>query len=69
MIIFVGNYAIKIIFATNNSIRMTIMAYNPSYNGIGPSNKTVLRTTKKETETTVSTQNPHPSTPSPRGHA
>ena len=47
----------------------SFMAYNPSYNGIGPSNKTVLRTTKKETETTVSTQNPHPSTPSPRGHA
>lgn len=45
------------------------MASNPSYNGIGPSNRTVLRTTRKETETRVTTQNPAPSTPSPRGHA
>lgn len=42
---------------------------NPSYNGIGSSNKTVLRTTRKEKETKVSTQRPAPSTPSPRGHA
>jgi hypothetical protein len=41
----------------------------PSYNGIGSSNKTVLRTTRKEKETKVSTQRPTPSTPSPRGHA
>ena len=45
------------------------MADNPSYNGIGSSKKTVLRTTRKETETRVSTQRPAPSTPSPRGHA
>ncbi len=45
------------------------MTNNPSYNGIGPSNKTVIRTTRKETETKISTQNPHPNTPSPRGHA
>lgn len=45
------------------------MADNPSYNGIGSSNKTVLRTTRKEPETRVSTQRPTPSTPSPRGHA
>lgn len=51
------------------------MADKPSYNGIGCSQKTVLRTTRKETdkgkseETKVSTQHPSPSTPSPRGHA
>lgn len=45
------------------------MSDNPSYNGIGSSSKTVLRTTRKETETRVSTQRPTPSTPSPRGHA
>lgn len=45
------------------------MADNPSYNGIGSSSKTVLRTTRKETENRVSTQRPVPSTPSPRGHA
>lgn len=54
------------------------MADNPSYNGIGSSRKTVLRTTPKKTETQestkknetrVSTQRPTPSTPSPRGHA
>lgn len=45
------------------------MADNPSYNGIGSSSKTVLRTTRKETETRVSTKNPPSSTPSPRGHA
>lgn len=45
------------------------MADIPSYNGIGSSSKTVLRTTRKEPETRVSTQRPTPSTPSPRGHA
>lgn len=45
------------------------MSDYPSYNGIGSSNKTVLRTTRKEPETKVSTQRPTPSTPSPRGHA
>ena len=45
------------------------MPNNPSYNGIGSANKTVLRTNKKEKETKVSTQRPTPSTPSPRGHA
>lgn len=45
------------------------MLDNPSYNGIGSSSKTVLRTTRKEIETKVSTQRPAPSTPSPRGHA
>lgn len=45
------------------------MSNTPSYNGIGSSNKTVLRTTRKEKETKVSTQRPTPSTPSPRGHA
>lgn len=41
----------------------------PSHNGIGSSSKTVLRKTRKEPETRVSTQRPTPSTPSPRGHA
>ena len=45
------------------------MPNNPSYNGIGSSAKTVLRTTRKKTETKVTTQRPTPSTPSPRGHA
>lgn len=45
------------------------MADHPSYNGIGSPSKTVLRTTRKEPETKVSTQRPTPSTPSPRGHA
>lgn len=45
------------------------MSNNPSYNGTGSSSKTVLRTTRKATETRVSTQRPTPSTPSPRGHA
>lgn len=45
------------------------MLNTPSYNGIGSSSKTVLRTTRKEKETKVSTQRPAPSTPSPRGHA
>lgn len=45
------------------------MADNPSYKGIGSPCKTVLRTTRKEPETKVSTQRPAPSTPSPRGHA
>lgn len=41
----------------------------PSYNGIGSRSKTVLRTTRKGTENSVTTQRPAPSTPSPRGHA
>ena len=45
------------------------MVANPSYNGIGSSKKTVLRTTRREQENRVSTQRPSPSTPSPRGHA
>lgn len=53
------------------------MADNPSFNGIGSSSKTVLRTTRRnsenkvseKTETRISTQRPTPSTPSPRGHA
>lgn len=45
------------------------MADNPSYNGIGDYSKTMLRTTRKESETTVTTQRQTPSTPSPRGHA
>lgn len=51
------------------------MANSPSFKGIGSSLRTVLRTTPKEKskgethQTNVSTQNPSPSTPSPRGHA
>lgn len=45
------------------------MENNPSYNGIGSPSKTVLRITRKEPETKVTTQKPSPSTPSPRGHA
>lgn len=45
------------------------MVDNPSYNGIGSSSKTVLRTTPEEREDRVTTQRPAPSTPSPRGHA
>lgn len=45
------------------------MDKKPSYNGIGSFGKTVLRTTRQEKETKVTTQSPAPSTPSPRGHA
>ena len=45
------------------------MTETPSYNGIGSRSKTVLRTTRKETEDRVTTQRSTPSTPSPRGHA
>lgn len=45
------------------------MDNSPSFNGIGSSNRTVLRITPKEHETKVTTQNPPSSTPSPRGHA
>ena len=45
------------------------MKDTPSYNGIGSRSKTVLRTNRKETEKSVTTQRPAPSTPSPRGHA
>lgn len=45
------------------------MTDTPSYNGIGSRSKTVLRTTRKETENSVTTQRHAPSTPSPRGHA
>lgn len=51
---------------TKKNITMTD---TPSYNGIGSRSKTVLRTTRKETENSVTTQRPAPSTPSPRGHA
>lgn len=39
------------------------MKDTPSYNGIGSRSKTVLRTTRKETENSVTTQRPAPSTP------
>lgn len=42
---------------------------NPSYNGIGSAKKITLRTTPDKPETTVTTQRPTTSTPSPRGHA
>ena len=42
---------------------------SPSFNGIGSREKTVLRETPKEPENRVTTQNPKPTTPSPRGHA
>ena len=52
------------------------MANNPSYNGIGSPSKTVLRISPKtkipestKRESNVTTNNPRPSTPSPRGHA
>ena len=46
------------------------MAYDdPSYNGLGTPHRPVLRRTPKETENRVTTQNPTPSTPAPRGHA
>ena len=45
------------------------MENKPSYNGIGSPSKTVLRITRREQETKVTTQKPSPSTPSPRGHA
>lgn len=45
------------------------MAYSPSYNGIGSSKKVNLRTTPIQKETSVSTQHPATTTPSPRGHA
>lgn len=39
------------------------MIDNPSYNGIGSYSRTVLRTTRKETEDRVTTQRSTPSTP------
>lgn len=45
------------------------MANNPSYNGIGSTKKITLRPTPNKPETTVSTQRPASTTPSPRGHA
>ena len=50
------------------------MENNPSFNGIGSSKKITLRTTPnkpeiKKQETTVSTQRPTTTIPSPRGHA
>lgn len=45
------------------------MANNPSYNGIGSSKKITLRTTIREPQTSITTQRPTTSTPSPRGHA
>lgn len=45
------------------------MYNSPSYNGIGSRDKTSLRIARKEQERNVTTQNPKPTTPSPRGHA
>ncbi|MBD5279486.1 MAG: hypothetical protein HDS35_02935 [Bacteroides sp.] len=45
------------------------MANTPSYNGIGSSKRVNLRTTPSHNETSVSTQRPATTTPSPRGHA
>ena len=45
------------------------MANSPSYSGIGSSKKITLRTTPNKPETTVSTQQPTTSIPSPRGYA
>lgn len=45
------------------------MANTPSYNGIGSSKKVNLRTSPDKPETSVSTQRPTTTTPSPRGHA
>lgn len=42
---------------------------SPSSNGIGSRDKTSLRIERKEPEKKVTTQNPKPTTPSPRGHA
>ena len=70
-----GIYILKkkrffVFLQANFSVKnIRLMADNPSYNGIGSSSKTVLRTTRKEPENRVSTQRPAPSTPSPRGHA
>lgn len=47
------------------------MANNPSINGVRPSHETYKDKTPSglETERRVKTNNPTPSTPSPRGHA
>lgn len=45
------------------------MANTPSYPGIGSSKEVNIRTTPTQKETSVSTQRPAPTTPSPRGHA
>lgn len=48
------------------------MTTKPSFKGIGSPKKVTLRTTpinSSSTDTTVTTQNPKPTTPSPRGHA
>lgn len=48
------------------------MDNRPSYNGVRPANRTVLRIHPKQPETPetrVTTQNPPTTTPSPRGHA
>ena len=56
------------------TINKIIMENKPSFNGIGSSKKITLRTTPnkpeiKKQETTVSTQRPTTTIPSPRGHA
>jgi hypothetical protein len=45
------------------------MDNKPSFKGIGSANTVTLRTTPKSTESSVSTQHPTNTTPSPRGHA
>ena len=45
------------------------MDNRPSYNGVRPTNRTVLRIHPKQPETRVTTQNPPTTTPSPRGDA
>ena len=45
------------------------MTNTPSYNAIGSSKKVNLRTAPTNNETSVSTQRPATTTPSPRGHA
>ena len=51
------------------NFKADIMTNTPSYNGIGSSKRVNLRTTPSQKETSVSTQRPATTTPSPRGHA
>ncbi len=60
-------YFLVILYFTNT--KTLIMANTPSYNGIGSSKRVNLRTTPSLNETSISTQRPATTTPSPRGHA
>lgn len=63
------NVILRAKFHLSNHLIIINMADNPSYNGIVSSSKTVLRTIRKEPETSVSTVKPTPSSNGIRPHA